>query len=129
MQKLVNFMGTSIKGESAFYDSAGEARISHIDARDIAAVAARVLSESGREGMAYDLSGPHALTYPEMAEVLSRALGRAITFVSVSDDDYRNRAIAAGVSAEEADALVDLYRYYRKRGGERGDRDRARADG
>jgi uncharacterized protein YbjT (DUF2867 family) len=63
--------------------------------------------------MAYDLSGPQALTYPEMAEVLSRALGRTISFVSVSDDDYRNGAIAAGVSAEEADALVDLNRYYR----------------
>lgn len=113
MQNVVNFMSATIKGQNAIYQPVGEARISHIDARDIGAVAARLLTETGHEGKAYDLSGPQALSYGEVADALSRVLGRRITYVSISDDDYKKGAMAAGLPEVYADALVDLNRYYR----------------
>ena len=58
MQNVVTFMGQTIKSEGVFYSASGEARISHVDVRDIAAVAVKSLTESGHEGKAYTLTGP-----------------------------------------------------------------------
>lgn len=113
MQNVVNYMGATIKGQSAFYQSAADARISHIDARDIGAVAARVLTGKGHEGKAYPLTGPEPLTYGDIASTLTHVLGRKITYVAVSDEDYKKGAVAAGTPEAYADALVDLNRYYR----------------
>jgi uncharacterized protein YbjT (DUF2867 family) len=62
MQNAVTFMAPTIKAEGAFYSASGQARISHIDVRDIAAVAVAALTSAGNEGRIYTLTGPEALT-------------------------------------------------------------------
>lgn len=59
---------------------AGGGRTSFIDIRDIAAVAARVLSEEGHTGRAYALTGAEALNYHQVAQLLSVELGRTIVY-------------------------------------------------
>ncbi len=113
MQNVVTYMGATIRDQSAFYQPAGDARISHVDARDIGACAAEVLTTSGHAGKAYALSGPQALSYGEIAETLSRVLGRTIRYVSISDEEYKKGAMGAGVPEADAEALADLVRYYR----------------
>ncbi len=113
MQNVVNHMGATIREQSAFYQPDGEARISHIDARDIGAVATRVLTEDGHDGRAYTLSGPEGLTYHEMAATLSSVLGRTITYVPLSPEDYKVGALGTGVPEGYVDALLDLARCYR----------------
>jgi uncharacterized protein YbjT (DUF2867 family) len=49
MQNVVNYMAETIRSQSAIYSSAANGAISHIDARDIGTVGARVLTESGHE--------------------------------------------------------------------------------
>ena len=65
--------------------------------RDIAAVAARALTEDGHEGKAYVLTGPEALSYTEVAAKLSDATGREITYVAISPEQFRQGALAAGL--------------------------------
>ena len=112
MQNVVNFMGETIRSQSAFHASVGDAAISTVDARDVGAAAARVLSEPGHEGKAYELTGPAAITYAQVAQTLSRVLGRPIRYVPISREQYRQGAIAAGIPEAYADALVDLDRFY-----------------
>ena len=112
MQNFVNYMGDTIRTQSAFYSSAGDAAINHVDVRDVAAVASLVLTATGHDGKAYELTGPAALTYAQAAEILSRALGRQIRYVPLTHEQYKQAALAAGTPAEYADALVDLERYY-----------------
>jgi uncharacterized protein YbjT (DUF2867 family) len=112
MQNVVNYMGETIRSQSAIYSPAGNAAASHVDARDIGAAGARVLTEKAHDGKAYELTGPAALTYGEIAEILSRALGRTIRYVPISPEQYRQAAVAAGTPEGYADALVDLNRYY-----------------
>lgn len=119
MQNFANYLAPTIKAQNAFYQPAGDARISHVDVRDIARVAAAVLTRDGHDGKAYDLTGPQALSYAEAADVLSRVLGRKITYVALSDDDARKGMIAAGIPDFYADLLVDLNRYYREGHGAR----------
>ncbi len=114
MQNVPNYMGQTIKAQGALYTSAPEAKISHIDARDIGAAAAQVLVEKGHEGRSYDLSGPAALSYVEIARTLSAILSREVRCVPISDAEYKQGALAAGTPEAYADALVDLNRYYRQ---------------
>lgn len=113
MQNVPNFSAQTIKAQGAFYTSAPDAPIAHIDARDIGAAAARVLSEAGHEGKAYTLGGPAAFTYREMVGILTKVLGREVRCVAISDEDYKKGAVGAGMPEAYADALVDLERYYR----------------
>ncbi|TAH34874.1 MAG: SDR family oxidoreductase [Planctomycetota bacterium] len=114
MQNFVTYMGDTIRTEGAFYSACGEAKISHVDVRDIAAVAAKALTEPGHAGKAYMLTGPEALTYDEMASVLSKVLGRPIRHVNLPPADLKVAMLAAGAPEWYADMLLDLERYYRE---------------
>jgi uncharacterized protein YbjT (DUF2867 family) len=114
MQNTVTFMAPTIRTESVFYSASGGARISHVDVRDIAAVAVRALTEPGHEGAIYQLSGPEALSYDEMAEELSRALGRVIRHISFPPADLKAAMLAEGMPEAIADRMLDLERYFRE---------------
>lgn len=114
MQNVVTYMGETIKAEGAFYSASGEAIISHVDVRDIAAVAVKALTEPNHDGKSYTLTGPEALTYDELASELSKVLGRSISHVTLSPSDLRDGMLAEGMPDEIADRMLDLERYYRE---------------
>ncbi len=116
MQNFVNYNSGTISTQGAFYAAQGHGAVSHIDIRDIAAVAVKVLGSSDHESNAYSLTGPEALTNIQVAEKLSRALGRTIRYVDVAPDDFKENLLAAGMPEWSADALVDLHRFYREGG-------------
>lgn len=112
MQNVVTYMGDTIKSEGAFYSAIGAAKISHVDVRDIAAVAVKALTEPGHEGKVYTLSGPEALTHDDIFTELSKVLGRTISHISLSPADFRSGMLAAGSPDEYVDMLLDLERYF-----------------
>ena len=114
MQNVVTFMGETIKTESAFYSASGEAKIAHVDVRDIAAVAVKALTEPTHRGQAYTLTGPEAMTYDELANELSKVLGRSISHISLSPGDLKHGMLAEGMPEAIADRMLDLERYYRE---------------
>jgi len=113
MQNTVTFMAQTIRAEGAFYSASGQARISHVDVRDIAAVAVTALRAPGHEGRIFTLSGPEALTYDDMADELSKALGRDIRHISLPPADLKAGMLAEGMPAAIADRMLDLERYFR----------------
>ncbi len=114
MQNTVTFMGPTIRAEAAFYSASGQARISHVDVHDIAAVAAKALTGANYEGKAYTLTGPEALTYDELASELSKALGRSITHIDLPPSDLKSGMLAEGMPEEICDRMLDLERYFRE---------------
>ena len=58
----------------------GDASVSVVDARDIAAVAAAALAEDGHIGKTYTITGPAAVTHAEIATELGNAIGRPVRF-------------------------------------------------
>lgn len=114
MQNVVTFMSDSIKAEAAIYSASGEAKISHVDVRDIAAVAVKALTEVAHSGKAYTLTGPEALAYDELANELSQAIGRKIRHISLSSVDYKSGMLAEGMPEVIADRMLDLERYFRE---------------
>jgi uncharacterized protein YbjT (DUF2867 family) len=106
----------SIDASGTFYANAGEARISMVDTRDVAAVAAVVLTEPGHAGTSYDVTGPEALSYADAAAKLTRAMGRPISYVAVPDEPVRQALLGFGLTPWFADALIGLYQDYRRSG-------------
>ncbi len=112
MQNFVNYHAEPIRSQGAIYLPARDARISMIDVRDIAAVAVEALTELGHEGKAYDLTGPEALSHSDVAQKLSAATGRAIQYVDIPVEAFRQGALSSGIPEFYVDALADLYRFY-----------------
>jgi uncharacterized protein YbjT (DUF2867 family) len=106
----------AIDASGTLYADAGDARISMVDARDVAAVAAVALTEPGHSGAHYDVTGPEALSYHDVAVKLTAALGRPVSYVSVPDSAVRQALLGAGLSPWFAGALVGLYQDYRRSG-------------
>ncbi len=119
MQNVMTFMSPTIHAESAFYSASGDARISHVDVRDIAAVAVQALMHPEHAGRAYTLTGPEAVTYDELAATLSQALGRTVTHVDLPPNELRYGMVDTGMPDEIADRLLDLERYFRSGAGAR----------
>lgn len=113
MQGLLNFRPT-ITTRNAFFAAAGDARVSAVDVRDIAEVAAAALTGSGHEGKIYGLTGPQALTHAEMAGLLSEAVGRSIAFVDVPPEAMHEALLGAGFPLWQADGLLEEYAQYRR---------------
>ena len=107
MQNLLGQAG-QIAATGRIFQAVGDARIAFIDVRDVAAVAARALTEDGHEGETYVLSGPEPLTFHDVAAKLSEASGRKITYAPVAAEQYRAGALAAGMPAWLVDALEAL---------------------
>lgn len=78
MQNWVNFHAGQIK-EGSDAAAHGDAAITMVDVRDIAEVAAMILTNPApHAGKAYTLTGDEALTTAEQVAVISRAIGRPV---------------------------------------------------
>jgi uncharacterized protein YbjT (DUF2867 family) len=107
-QNMLWAVGT-IKDHGAFYVPLGKARQSLVDVRDIAAVASAVLTTAGHEGKTYEITGPQALTYAEVAEILSNVLGKPVRYVDVPPETALDSMLKTGMSEWNARAVAELY--------------------
>ena len=76
---------------------------------DLASAAARILVDGGFDGLTPPLTGSEAVDMVRVAEIASRLTGRPIRRVVVSDEEYREGLLAAGLPAPAADMLVGLF--------------------
>lgn len=118
MQNFARQYAASIRTTGRFSQPRADAPISFVDVRDIARVAARVLTTEGHDGRVYALTGSEALTYDAAAEVLSRALDRPVRFAALSDAEARAAMLERGLPPYYADALIEVSRAYRHGGAE-----------
>lgn len=113
MQNLISYFAPSIRAEGAFYQSTGNAKVSHIDLRDIAEAAAKILSSPAHHsGKIYELNGPEALSYAEIAEKISKATGRKVQYVDIPADAQRKALLDMGMPDFLVTALLELQDYY-----------------
>jgi uncharacterized protein YbjT (DUF2867 family) len=111
-QGLLAFAGL-VSAESRFYAPIGDAKVSAIDVRDIAMVAAVTLTEAGHEGATYTLTGPAAVTHHDIAAALTSALGRPIAFVDVPPDAFA-ASLRGILPPWQIDGLLEDYAHYRR---------------
>lgn len=107
MENLLGSINT-IKSESAIYSPLGDAGISAISIEDIAAAALRTLTEDGHANQTYTLTGPEAVSYGRIANILGEVIGRKVAYIPVSYDTARSSMVKSGMPEWLADDLVRL---------------------
>jgi uncharacterized protein YbjT (DUF2867 family) len=96
-------LAPAIAKSSGFGSAAGKGRTGMVDARDVAAVAATIAATPAEyAGKTYWLSGPQTISNDEIAAVLSRLLGRPITYRELSFEENKDAMIRAGVPEQIA---------------------------
>jgi uncharacterized protein YbjT (DUF2867 family) len=89
-------LAPAIAATSSFGSAAGKGRAGMVDARDVAAVAAAIAA-APHAGKTYWLTGPELLSNYDVAAILSRLLGRTITYRELTFEENRAAMIRAGV--------------------------------
>lgn len=108
MQNLSTTHRDDIKRRGELFVPAGRGRTSMVDAQDVAEVAALALRE-GHARVAYDLTGPAAPDYFEVAALLSDELGQTIRHADPSALEFVRLSVRRGVALSFALFMLAEY--------------------
>ena len=113
MQNFSTYYWPEIRWTDTFGLPCEDATISHVDARDIADVAAAVLGSSAHDGNTYVLTGPASLDFSQVAAILSRRTIRPVRYRHVDERVYRERLAVVGVPDDAIDRMLEQHRFSR----------------
>jgi uncharacterized protein YbjT (DUF2867 family) len=113
-QNYINICGKTIRSGNVFYLPLADARVSLIDTRDIASTAFKILTTDIGKNQAYELTGPESLTNEDVADSLTKVLGKRISYAAIDDDAATNSMSQAGISYWLINILMELYHSQRK---------------
>jgi len=119
MQNFVTQFGHTIRTQNVFYVPAGDAKMSFVDARDIAAIAVGMLTNNSnggsqqRHNKAYDITAQDALSYRQVADILSNEVGKKISYIDITEDGVRKGMEQIGMSDWFIDIMIELFRIIR----------------
>ncbi len=113
MQNFNTFWIRGILEHGKIFLPVGAAKGSFIDARDIAAVAAALLSGNDFNHHDFDLTGPEALDHDQVAAILSAETGRAITFEDIAPSAMRSALLEAQLPPDYAEFLLVILGYFK----------------
>ena len=103
-------LAPAMAATSSFGSAARKGRVGMVDARDVAAVAAQIAgSPLAHADQTYWLTGPELISNYDVAAVLSRLLGRAITYRELSFEESKDAMIRAGVPAPVAEMNAQAF--------------------
>ncbi|MFF0216002.1 NmrA family NAD(P)-binding protein [Streptomyces vinaceus] len=91
MQNLLRLAPSVAQG--VILGTAGDAPFNYIDCRDIGDVAAAALTSPGIAGGTYALTGPEAVSYPELASRMAALTGNRIRYVNLTPNELRDELI------------------------------------
>ncbi len=96
---MQNFTGThahadSIRADGVILTAAGTGRVGFVDADDIAAVAARALTDEQAPDTDLVLTGPEALSHDDIAALLTEVTGRQVVHHHLTYEAMRDRLAA-----------------------------------
>ena len=95
----------SIKAKGVVYNALGTGKSAPIAPEDIAAVAAKALTNGSVAGEIFEVTGAQLLSVPEQVDIVSRVLGKAVQCVDVPVESAVEGLIHNGVPAPVAAAV------------------------
>jgi uncharacterized protein YbjT (DUF2867 family) len=109
MQNFQTLAGMLIRNTGLIHLPAGDAKVSFVDARDIAAAAAQSLLKKEHQNKIYMLTGKEALNHYQIAEILSRVTEKKIAYVPVSHNEAEQELLRVGWDDDAAELMIGLY--------------------
>ena len=113
MQNFNSFWIQGILEHGKIFLPVGAAKGSFIDARDISAVAARLLSTDDFYQRDFDLTGAVAMDHDAVAAILSKVTGQTITYQDIPESDMRGALLQAGLPPAYAEFLLMILGFFK----------------
>ncbi len=99
----------SIRTTGMLAEPFADRRTAIVHDRDIAAVAARALSQDGHAGQSYIITGGEVLTPRKMVRIIAETLGRDIPFIELTEAQALEKWQAEGQPQELIDFMLWVY--------------------
>ena len=114
MQTLIGgIMFPAVQATGQIPNAIAGAGISFVDARDIAEVAAEVLIDPQWASQTLVLTGARAVTFAEIAAMVTELTGREITTAEITPGDVRANLAGRGMARWEAEHFAEMYQLFR----------------
>lgn len=113
-QNFHTFWGHGIKEQGKILVPGGKAKVSFIDTRDIAAVAAQLLTSEEFSGQAFDLTGPKAYDHDDVAAAISAATGRSVSYQEIAPEMLQKGLLQAGLPADYVEFMLMIFGFLRE---------------
>lgn len=118
MSNSIDWWAESIKGQnSVFFPGGKKGKVAPVDPRDVAKIAAVALTQPGHSGQAYELTGSELFTIGEMAQVISKVLGKPIQYVDIPPIAAKLFMLKSGMDKELVNSLMEMLASLRKNEG------------
>ncbi|MGV9295483.1 NmrA family NAD(P)-binding protein [Amycolatopsis sp. NPDC003676] len=88
---------------------AGDGRVAPISVEDIAAVAAAALTQGGHQHQICSLTGPHSLSFSDMAAIVGDAAGKPVRYQAMDPAEFREALLGGGTPGQVADFYAAMY--------------------
>jgi uncharacterized protein YbjT (DUF2867 family) len=84
----------------------GDARVTFVDPRDVAELMARALLEAEPHLGTWELGGPEALSYDDLAATLTLVLGRPVEHARLDPKTFAAQALSSGLPDFVVEAIT-----------------------
>jgi len=100
MDFLPGFIGEKVAETGVIFVPAENGKVSAVLRSEMAEAAANILATDGHIGKEYEFTNTEAVTYQEIAQTVSEVIGKTITYISPSVEEYGKTLSGYGVPAE-----------------------------
>lgn len=114
LQNFNTFWIQGIREQGKILLPAGNAKVSFIDARDISAVAAKLLTSDEFNNKDFDLTGSESVDHAQVAAAISKATGKTITYQEIKPEELKAGLLAAGLPKDYTDFLLLIMGFLRE---------------
>jgi NAD(P)H dehydrogenase (quinone) len=94
--------------EGGFVTHTPDARVAYVTREDCAAAAAAVLTTSGHENRAYNITGPDAIGPRDLVALASEVSGKHVELIALSEADYRARLAQSGMQEAAINGTISF---------------------
>jgi len=109
MQNWLGEMAKTVREERKLYEATGDGKRAHVDRRDIAEVAFKVLTEPEKHyNKTYFLTSDKAVNYKEVAIAIGNAINEQVEYVPITLEEARRQMEQAGMPH----FLIDTFMAY-----------------
>jgi uncharacterized protein YbjT (DUF2867 family) len=96
-----------IEADGSIVACAGDGKVAHVAADDVARAGAVIITEGSQTGRNYVITGPELLSYADLCRILSRVTGREIRYEDVPEEELERLLVQeAGMTPEQAEIGV-----------------------
>lgn len=98
--------------ETGVITGLAENQVAFVWREDVAAAAAGLLATGGHEGTIYNATGPDRVTGAERAAIVSGITGKAMGFVTITEEQLRGGMAQMGIPEDVVNTVVSIQRNF-----------------